>query len=64
MNDLQIQQYKEKVAKSLVRDGYYTNLKEAMTSVEGMLKINKLNNPMVGKHEKGKRSKRINDAQN
>lgn len=45
MNDLQIQQYKEKVAKSLVRDGYYTNLKEAMTSVEGMLKINKLNNP-------------------
>lgn len=64
MNDLQIQQYKEKVAKSLVRDGYYTNLKEAMTSVEGMLKINKLNNPMVGKHEKGKRSERTNDAQN
>lgn len=38
MNDSQIQQYKEKVAKSLVRDEYYTNLKEAMTSVEGMLK--------------------------
>lgn len=41
MNDSQIQQYKEKVAKSLIRDGYYTNLKEAMTSVEGMLKKSK-----------------------
>lgn len=38
MNDLQIQQYKEKVAKSLVRNGYYTSIKDAMTSVEGMLK--------------------------
>ena len=35
---LKKKEYKEKVAKSLVRDGYYTNLKEAMTSVEGMLK--------------------------
>lgn len=43
MNDSQIQQYKEKVAKSLIRDGYYTNLKEAMTSVEGMLKIQRNN---------------------
>lgn len=41
MNDLQIQQYKEKVAKSLVKDGYYTNLKDAMISVEGILKNNK-----------------------
>ena len=41
MNDLQIQQYKESVAKSLVRNGYYTNIKDAIRSVEGILKNNK-----------------------
>lgn len=38
MNDLQIQQYKEKVAKSLVRNGYYTSIKDAIRSIEGILK--------------------------
>lgn len=41
MNDLQIQQYKEKVAKSLVRNGYYTSIKDAIRSVEGILKNSK-----------------------
>lgn len=38
MNNIQ---YKETVAKKLVKDGYYTNLKDAMKSVEGMLKTDK-----------------------
>lgn len=53
MNDLQIQQYKEKVAKSLVRNGYYTSIKDAIRSIEGILKIANIQqkNDLLGRLE-------------